>query len=250
MARKKSENADLNFKTRNFKLLLYPDNDQHCDVMKKIESDSRFSDYIMIEHSLVGLDQKRITEGQGKIHRHYALCFSSAVYAAPLCRELGLVSDLGEPDYQFIRPITGRFSEFLLYMLHIAYDDKEHYSPVELQGSLELRDKALKAVLRYQRSQCELPDAVLACLDWIQAQSDRIITVTDFARWVCYTPYFRAQTSPLVRGAIAEHNQKLYASVRREKIDQWKEGYSSLRKVSGFSADLDDFSDWEDFDDD
>ena len=54
MARKKSESADLNFKTRNFKLLLYPDNDQHCDVMKKIESDSRFSEHLYIEHSLIG----------------------------------------------------------------------------------------------------------------------------------------------------------------------------------------------------
>lgn len=221
----KSKKCD-NIRSRNFKLLLYPDNERHLRAMDIIQAD--YPCYIGIKHHLLAEDGKEILTGEGKLHYHYALCFENPVFQVALCKKLGLVRDDGDADTQFCREIKGRLSDFLLYLTHVKYDDKEHYQVSDLFGSPDLIKKTEIAILAYQRKDCDMRDAVCGCLAWIELHTDKIISWRSFAAWVVNTPYFRAANNSLVRLCIDEHNQKIISQRNADHLKAIQDGYAAL----------------------
>lgn len=225
MAKEKKE------KSRNMKLLLYPDNPHHVKVFMNIQ-DSNYA-YIGIKHAAI--------EG-GKEHWHIYLCFDNPRYTASVAAELQLVNDLGEPDTQFVRAISGRFENALVYLTHCNCPDKEQYSFDDLFGVADLIERTKKACLKYQRKDMDMSDAIIGCLDYIR-RTEGVISMTDFGYWVCRSAFFRAASSGIVRAAIEEHNRKIYAASQREwisKIEDSQERYQALLAHPDI-----DFSEWE-----
>lgn len=209
---KKINPADL--QARNFKLLLYPDNPKHAEIMNSIPL--FYPEHVGICHDKT-LDRKS--------HYHYLIHpvndkgESVPVKVSSVCNKLGLLSDLGEPDLQFIRPVDGRYSQFLIYMTHLSEPDKEQYNASDLFGSSALISDYGRAATKWLRQEFDMSDCIIAVLDWIQRQ-EGIIRMSYFARWICNTPYFKACGSSLVRCCIEEHNNRIWNAQRSEYVQQ------------------------------
>lgn len=205
MAKKKPENVQ----SRNFKLLLYPDNPQHMEVLHQVKQ--LYPDHIGILHN---------ANPERKPHYHVALTVGAApVQVGTLCRKLGFVTELLEPDLQFIRVLDGRMDRFLVYLTHMDDPAKEQYNASDLFGSNKMLADFGRAATRFMRNEFDMSDCVIACLDWIRSRYDQVISMTSFARWICNTPYFKASGSPLVRSCIEEHNQRIYNASRAAYIE-------------------------------
>lgn len=239
MARKKGDPSSV--QSRNFKFLLYPDNQVHVDALAyimKTYSDS----YIGITHD---------ANPDAKPHTHLVLSLQTPKMLKTIAKECGFVSDLGEPDCQFVRPVDGRLDRFLVYLTHLDQPDKEQYPASQLFGSPGMLAAYGKAATKFMRNEFDMSDCVLACLDWIKMQ-EGVIRVSGFARWICGTPYFKAGASPLVRAAICEHNQLIYNAARKTYVDMIADGQAQVNLRAQYpeiSEDLPVFSedDWEMF---
>lgn len=217
MARKKSDPSSV--QSRNFKLLLYPDNELHVAALAAVKDN--FPEYIGILH-----DQNP----EAKPHYHVAFKLEKPQMLGTVARKLGLITDLGEPDLQFVRPCDGRFDRFLVYLTHLDQPDKEQYDASALFGSSALISDYGRAATKFLRSEFDMADCVLACLDWIRGH-EGIVTMTGFARWICGTPYFKASASPIVRACIEEHNQRIYNSYRSEYIKDVANGVDKFNAL-------------------
>ena len=194
--------------SRHFKLLLYPDNEQHVIAAAKLRE--LFPLHLGILHK--GQDG-------GKDHWHFLLVSGdSPVRVGTICRKLGLLKDDLTPDTQFIRLVGGRTSGFLIYLTHLSEPDKEQYSVQDLFGSPVLLAEYGKAASKYLRKEVDTQDCVLAVLDWLKWQ-EGVVRLSYFARWICGTPYFKCANSPLVRGLIQEHNDRIYNAARKDYLD-------------------------------
>lgn len=220
MGRKKNDPTSKT--SRNFKLLLYPDNPAHNEALAIIKAD--YPEHIGILHN-ANPDRKQ--------HYHIALSFEVPKMLKTVARDLGLVSDLGEPDCQFVRVCDGRLSRFLVYLTHLDQPDKEQYQASELFGSSYFLAEYGKAATKFLRNEFDMADCVLACLDWLRMQ-DGIVSMWSFARWICNTPYFKASSSPLVRSCIEEHNQKIYNAMRKKYVDQITEGSEKMQAILNY----------------
>lgn len=229
--------------SRNFKFLLYPDNPQHIQVLDMIKM--MYPEHIGILHN---------ENPERKAHYHIAVSLDKPKMLKTVAKEVGLVSDLGEPDCQFVRLCDGRLSRFLVYLTHLDQPDKEQYTPSQLFGSSGLLADYGKAATKFLRNEIDMADSVLACLDWIRGNHENVVTMTAFARWVCQTPYFKASSSPLVRCCIEEHNQRIYNAYRKEYISRVSDGQQQLNAILQYPeacpdppalslSDLDDFED-------
>ena len=79
-----------NVQSRNFKLLLYPDNQLHVEVLEQVKQ--LYPDHIGILHN---------ANPERKPHYHVALTVGNApLQIGTLCRKLGMVNELLEPDLQ------------------------------------------------------------------------------------------------------------------------------------------------------
>lgn len=217
-----------NFKTRNFLLELYPDNQKHQSAFDFILA-SDF-EYVYIMHHIVDIDGQEITEGEGKPHYHVILTFVNPVYASALARKFGLITDLGEPDLQFIQHVKD-LDNALLYLTHVKYEDKEHYNPDEIKGSRSLRlryDRAFVAWLQNKR--ITVREGLWAIRDYINHQNCRI-TADMFVRWIVRTPYLRFRNEKLVHQMLAEHNDKYQTYTNL--LDQYARGQIELNRRSG-----------------
>lgn len=204
--------------SRSFKLLLYPDNEQHVEAANKLQV--LFPEYLGIMH---------IGQEEGKDHWHFAIkTGENPMRAGTVCRKLGLVKDDLTPDTQFIRLIGGRIGGFLIYMTHLNQPDKEQYNASDLFGSTALKIEYGKAATKYQRKQVDTQDCVIAVLDWLKWQ-DGIVRLSYFARWICDTPYFKCANSPLVRGLIQEHNDRIYNLARKDYLDSISDSVEKMQ---------------------
>lgn len=220
-----------NFKTRNFLLELYPDNQKHQAAFDFILA-SDF-EYAYILHHITDIDGQEIMEGDGKPHYHVILTFINPVYASALARKLGLITDLGDPDLQFLQHVKD-LDNALLYLTHVKYEDKEHYNPDEIKGSRFLRlryDKAFVAWLQNKR--ITVREGLWAIRDYINHQNCRI-TADMFVRWIVRTPYLRFRNEKLVHQMIAEHNDKYQTYTNL--LDQYARGQIELNRRSGMVA--------------
>lgn len=221
-----------NPQSTNFKLLLYPDNPVHSEAIQKLQVDFQ-ENCLWIEHVSFDIDGNKILDGTGKPHIHFAVKLDKPVRQGALCKKLGLIDpDSGLPDTQFIRVVSGRFDKWLLYLTHVNQPDKEQYSIRDLKGSRDLLIQYQRALLDYETSELSTRDCVKACLDWIRMQGDRIISSSDFAWWIITTPYFKVRSDRLVLSCIQEHNDKIYALMRRDNISAFSD-YRPVQMVSG-----------------
>ena len=206
--------------SRNFKVLLYPDNSDHVKVLETLKT--VFPEHIGILHD---------ANEERKQHYHVGFKLDKPLELGTVCRKLGMVDEMLLPDLQFIRVCDGRFDRFLVYLTHLDDQNKEQYAASELFGSSGLISDYGRAATRWMRKEFDMSDCVLACIDWIRNKGDQVITMTSFARWICNTPYFKASSSLLVRSCIEEHNMRIYNAYRSDYLSSMadsQEKYQAL----------------------
>lgn len=120
------------YRSRQFFVLLYPDNDLHVEVLEKIR---KTYEYVCIRHD-------KDTDGAGELkkeHIHVFLKFKNAKWNTAVLDELGL-------EARFIEEIKSEKAA-LQYLLHANEENKHHYDISELEGSKSLIRK-LKEYLK------------------------------------------------------------------------------------------------------
>lgn len=233
MPRKK--NDDLK-SSRNWKLLLYPDNPVHQSVIDLISSGSvegyndRLADWIGIKHYRFDSSGYHIVEGEGKVHFHFILGLSSEISNLALSARLGLFKDSGEPDLSFLRPVIGSVSEPILYLTHIKYPEKEQYLESELIGCRKYLDYYRKALLEYQSKELSTRDCVSAVRAWIRSQ-EGYISSDRFADFLLSSPYFKVRNDRLVLSCLYEHNSKVDTIIQQQQTELIQSGYRRLREI-------------------
>lgn len=209
--------------SRQFKVLLYPDNELHVAAVAALRA--KYPEHLGILHR---------GHEDTKDHWHFAVCVGdNPMRLGTFCRSLGLITEELEPDTQFVRLIGGRLDRFLVYLTHLSEPDKEQYSASDLFGSSTLLSRYGQAATKWMKKEIDMSDAVLAVLDWCKYQ-EGVIHLTSFARWICGTPYFKASSSPLVRGIIQEHNQRIYDAARRDYINQMSDSVERMQAVLAY----------------
>lgn len=195
--------SNIDARSRYFRVLLYPDNEIHAAAIDQIKN-GYADEYIGITH----------TEQDGeKEHQHFVLLFDNPRKTFTVCQMLGLVDALGMPDDQFVRAIVKKqkrkvdqqLKDCCVYLTHRNAPEKEQYEVSQLFGSQSRIKWTAKQVLKYESNEFDMPDCVLGVLDWISSQDD-IIKVYSFGRWLCNSPYFKANNNRIVWAAIKEHN--------------------------------------------
>lgn len=213
-------------KTRAYKLLLYPDNGQHMRILHTLQNHpvyKRF--YVGIWHTL--RDEKtgqEIMQGHGKKHAHIILNVENPIWWQSLCNNLGA-------DFRFCMPISvnidnsgkfvkdgrGSVDRGYIYLIHLNAPDKEQYSTSDLWGAEEMIENAMRACDAFLMRNMPMSQCVGMALDWIHSQP-AYISWSAFSDWILKTPYFKAQSSPLVRAVLDEHNKSALRDRARSKV--------------------------------
>lgn len=110
-----------NFKSRNFNLLLYPDDPNHMEALRYISSNFQY----------VGCLHDKDLDDNGalkKPHYHIILRFRENRWCSALANELGITENYLQK--------TGRFSSSAQYLLHVGCEGKHLYDRSELIGPL------------------------------------------------------------------------------------------------------------------
>lgn len=220
-------------------LELYPDNEKHVSAFDFIVSDSwskkNKPDYLYINHHIIDLNGDDILEGEGKPHYHMILSFENPVYASSLAKQLSLIQDSGDPDLQFIQAVRS-MADSLLYLTHVKYEDKEHYSRDDLHGSRRLLSLYDKALIQYmEKKSVTIRDALWAFRWWVEQQKG-IITADKLIRWLITTPYLKYRNERLLHQLISEHNSEVYAEHHTDKLSEIARGYITLNQNQGLLA--------------
>lgn len=213
-------------KTRAYKLLLYPDNMQHMRVLHTLKNHPVYSKYYVgIWHKLQ--DEKtneEVMKGHGKKHTHIIVNLPNPVWWSSFCNNLGVQPRFCMPISVEIEEKTGKFykdgrssvDRGYVYLIHLNAPDKEEYTVNDLWGAQEMIENAISACDVYLMRNISMSRCVFMALDWIRSQ-ESFISWSAFADWICKTPYFKAQSSPLVRAVLDEHNKSAIRS--RAKSD-------------------------------
>lgn len=236
MAKRRESDNGENVAGVCWKLLLYPDNEIHLSVMDNIERLYPDS-FLYCQHRNYDEDGHVITEGSGKLHVHYGLITDivdrkRAIRRGSLCKLLGLVDESGLPEFRFLRPVYGRMCKFLPYLTHRNSPDKEQYPDSELVGSPLMMAEYRKGAIEYEGQLLEVRECVSAVLEWIWSH-DKKVSYSDFAKWICKTPFFRVRNDRLVVACLEEHNARI-AQREFEAIQNSQPAYQEqLQMVSG-----------------
>lgn len=217
-----AKKPEKDVKTRGYKFLLFADNKQHMRAYRAIKR-LYPNDYVGCWHIQFDDNGKEIMTGSHKKHMHIICHFPNGIHWHALCKKVGLVKADGSPDYQFCRAIgydkkSDTVQGGYQYLTHANDQTKEQYSPDRLFGAKSKIEEARKAIVAYFMRNITMAECVLHCVEWIDVQ-DKIIRMRDFAFWVCGTPYFKASSSPVVRGCIQEHNDEIYRQMRKAGIE-------------------------------
>lgn len=209
-------------------LELYPDNPAHVAAFDFICSSDWV--YLYILHHIIDIDGQEILQGEGKPHYHVIIIFDNPVYASALARKLGLIQDSGEPDLQFIQSCKN-LNDSLLYLTHIKYEDKEHYSPDDLKGSRQLRKQYDRALFLWiEKKRVDVRTALIAFQDWVNHQHG-VITSKMVVSWIVQTPYLKYRNERLFHDLINEHNAKCYNERHSSRLQEISEGLHVLNRV-------------------
>lgn len=194
------ESSDSNFKSRNFNLLLYPNEDPtHASALEYIQSNYRYASICHSRDTFTEADEKTNPEHKAgtlkKPHTHVVVQFTQARWRSALAKELGI------PENYIDR--CRSLESSLRYLVHADHSDKVQYETSEVAGPLKVvLDKCLMNVTEDERilQICALLD------DFVTP-----VSVSAFVRLVCERGYysdFRRSASVFLR-LIQEHNEAL-----------------------------------------
>lgn len=198
---------NLSARSRYFRVLLYPDNELHQKAFETIQQ--------KWANEFIGIIHKE-QDGE-KEHIHIVLCFKNPRVTSSVCNVLGFVDPTGLADDQFVRAIVKgqsrkvdqQLKSCCIYLLHKNAPEKEQYEISDLFGNKDMIAFTRKECIKYDLKEIDMPDSVQGILDWISSQDDMISAVS-FGRWLCNTPYFKANNNKIVWAALKEHNLRIY----------------------------------------
>lgn len=189
------------YRSRVHMLLLYPDNEQHLEVVSKI---AKSYDYAGITHDKdvwTAEDEKKNPEHkQGELkkeHIHIVLRTPNATWNTAICKELGL-------EEKFCEQVKN-FDRALQYLLHYNEPDKTQYSIDDVYGGL--RTKLAESIKRNEKSEGE---KVVELIEYITKQPTTI-TIKGFAGYCAENGYwaeFRRSATIFLK-IIEEHNESI-----------------------------------------
>lgn len=194
--------------SRHFCFVLYPDNENHLDIVNKLPSYR----YLAILHDR-GLESDDDAGPDRKIHYHVYLRFenkrSRDKTALDLGLELNLLRVCGNPD------------GYMLYMLHKGYEDKEQFSFNELIGDERLKKRVKKLLSAFSLDE---DDKVEKLLDWIDEQDN--IRFQDFVRYSLRVGLWDVvkRSQYLFRSMIIDHNVELAEKERLDSLNPFLQG--------------------------
>lgn len=130
-----------NYRCRNFKFVLYPDDPSHVAALSKIR-DYTFYAYILHDKDTFDVDTvvNGITYRAGdlkKPHYHVVVKFPDARWASSVCSELGI-------SFNYVRK-SESLTRDLRYLIHYSDPDKYQYSFEEVAGTL--KDQLWKTIV-------------------------------------------------------------------------------------------------------
>ena len=202
--------TNLEMRSRYFRLLLYPDNPLHQAAIDKIQAYQVSEEYLGIKHRGIDGDKE---------HFHFVLFFENPRCTASLCRSLGFIDCTDLPDDQFVRAITkkqnrkvdSQLKDCCVYLTHRNAPEKEQYPSSDLFGSEDKINYTCKQIIKCESQNFDMSDAVYEVLEWIR-QQDGYIKVYSFGKWLCRSPYFKANGNKIVWAALREHNLNVYSN--------------------------------------
>lgn len=233
-------------KSRAYKLLLFADNKEHMRVLNKLKRVFA-SNYIGIWHIQRDDKGNEIIEESGKKHAHVMLVFTNPVSWKNLVKQLGsdprfcmpiVLDPAGDDEFVYKkRNIEGGYC----YLTHVNTPEKEQYEVKDLWGSPSLVDAANAAIVAYLARKSSLSVCCVHAINWIKRQSS-VISFAEFTLWLAGTPYFKAGSSPLVRGALNEHNDRIrdqLAQAKRQAFEVTNDApaaFGSVVAAAGFDV--------------
>lgn len=179
------------FRSRNFRLLLYPEDPTHKDALDLIKKDYEYA-YILHDQDLDNDDDCK------KEHWHVVLRFANAKWNTALADELGI-----KPNY--VRD-SKDLKKSLAYLIHFFNPDKYQYDFEQVIGSKPLHDMLWAVILKANKTQEELSNEILDFID-----SAGTLSFIDFMRWINANGLFSnlKSGSGWYRDVLKEHNEEL-----------------------------------------
>lgn len=122
------------FKTRNYILLLYPEDSTHCDAFCKLTTNGYNYAYILHNKDVwsendAAFNPDKHTLGEPKKeHWHFVVTFQNPIWSTSLASELGITDNYIMPAHDL--------NVALPYLIHFGYDDKAQYDIEDVQGPL------------------------------------------------------------------------------------------------------------------
>lgn len=168
------------FRSRNFCLMLYEEDETHRNALKKICVDYDYAGVYHDRDVWTAEDEKTNLEHVAgelkKPHYHIVLRFKHAVWNTALAKDLGI-----EPNYL---QETRNFDNALLYLLHYNDTDKAQYDISETFGTLQTRISEL--INKKEKSEGE---KVSELLEYINDFEGRL-SITQFAKYCAKNGYW------------------------------------------------------------
>lgn len=185
------------YRSRVHMLLLYPDNEQHCQAVKKIEQSY---DYALILHNKDYYTESSDSHIEGELkkeHWHVVVRFSQARWSSSICKDLCI-------EENYIEDVK-RFDNAIQYLIHYNDSDKAQYSINEVKGNLKQR--LIESINKNEKNEGE---KVVELINYIDSQNHKI-SIKAFANYCASQGYwseFRRSASIFIR-MIDEHNNNL-----------------------------------------
>ena len=157
------------YRSRVHLLLLYPDNEIHCQAVEKIKQSY---DYAIVLHN-------RDVNENGEVkreHWHVVLRFNHPVWSSAICKELQI-------EEKFIENVK-RIDNAIQYLIHYNDSDKAQYTVDEVQGNL--RTKLVESINKIEKSEGE---KVSELIEFIENQNERI-TIKRFSTYCALNGYW------------------------------------------------------------
>lgn len=191
MEKLKKENS------RNFCLLLYPEDSTHVKALEKIKSNY---DYAYILHD------KDVTEDGEikKAHWHVVVNVGkNARWNTAIADELGITPNYVEK--------CGKLDRALQYLIHYNEPDKYHYDLSEVHGNLKTRLKI--EINKEDKTEDERVDRLI---DFINESG--YLTVTEFAKYCATNGYWDVfRRSGVIFCKILEEHNRICLSKRSDE---------------------------------
>ena len=148
-------------RSRNWNLVLYPEDETHLNVMAKL---NRGYQFVAIKHDKdTWEDGENPNHAAGELkkeHWHVVLKFPQARYQEAVAKELGIEKNYLEK--------CNSFEGSTLYLVHHGFPNKHQYDPEELFGPL------VPAVLKLLDGATDQNERVRSLLELIKAQKKPI----------------------------------------------------------------------------